>query len=136
LNPQLRGPTLDTREKELPSPHGAVVGWTWFEGHSVCIIGTFPPDPVCYSDLPSDKAVLWTATDGYVDLTSQVDPADPLAGDVILTSALDINDRGFIAANGFVSGQTGQHAFLLIPAAIFSDGFETSDTSRWSAVHP
>ena len=121
---------------EAVNTHGTVVGWVWFEGHSACIIGTFPPEPVCYSDLPSDKAFVWTAADGLVDLTSQVDPADPLAGDVIITSAYDINDRGFIAANGFIAGQLGQHAFLLVPTVIFSDDFETSDTSHWSSEHP
>lgn len=121
---------------EAVNVHGTVVGWVWFENHSICLGGDFPPSPSCYSDLHSDRGFLWTATDGLVDLTSHVDPADPLAGNVVITSAYDITDRGFIAANGFITGQTGQHAFLLIPTAIFSDDFESSDTSHWSAAQP
>jgi uncharacterized membrane protein len=120
---------------EAVNAHGEVVGWMRFENHSICLGGGFPTDPSCYSDLHTDRAFVWTAGGGLVDLTSQVDPADPLAGGVVITSAYDINDRGFIAANGFISGQTGQHAFLLIPS-IFSDDFESSDTSHWSAVQP
>jgi len=60
---------------------------------------------------------------------------DPLAGAGVITSALDINDRGSIAANGFIPGQTGQHAFLLVPT-VFRDGFESGTTTEWSNVAP
>lgn len=115
---------------------GEVVGYVAVEAPTMCIGDGGVADPVCYSDTHSDRAFVWTATTGLVDLTSQIDPADPSAGSVVITSARDINDHGFIAANGYVSGESGQHAFLLVPTLVFSDGFESGDTTRWSAAAP
>ncbi len=115
---------------------GEVVGSVGIELPTLCLDTGSLPDPTCFADKMTDRAFVWAAATGRVDLTSQIDPADPLAGTLFVTSANDINDHGFIAANGYVSGQSGQHAFLLIPTLVFSDGFETGDASRWSQVVP
>jgi hypothetical protein len=93
-------------------------------------------DPPCYSDVPTDEAFVWDAENGMLPLDSLIDPEDPLYGAVDLTSAHDINDLGFIAANGYVAEQTGQHAFLLVPTTAFADGFERGDTGAWSISSP
>ncbi len=83
------------------------------------------------------RAFLWTPEDGLVDLNDLIHPADPLSGtDLVLDGAMDINDRGQIVVEG-ISGISGnvRRAYLLTPH-IFSDGFESGDSSAWSSSGP
>lgn len=63
------------------------------------------------------RAVLWD--DGPIaDLNDVIDPSDPLAPYVTLTTAKAINDAGQIAATGIDSRTGATHAYLLTPAVL------------------
>ncbi len=112
---------------------GLVVGRNWIELPILCLIQDFPMPPSCYDDASSDRAFLWSPDFGTVQLDTLIAPVDPMFGSVTLTSAWDISNVGFIAANGYVQGESGQHAFLLIPI-LFSDGFESGNTTAWTVT--
>ena len=77
----------------------------------------------------ADGPVLWR--NGQLDVLS--DLVAPGSGWQLLR-AVDINDRGQIAAIGSQSGQT--RALLLDTVLIFASGFESGDFASWDAVFP
>ena len=60
-----------------------------------------------------DVAAIWFPGHPVADLSNFIDPADPLAGVVKLTSAVGINDAGQILANGTLDGRA--QAVVLTP---------------------
>ncbi len=96
---------------------GAVVGKSYFELPTICLINA-GTDPICHQDDFSDKAFLWLLAEGMLQLDTLIDSSDSLFGGLSLTSSYDINNMGWIVANGYLltGGGGNQHAFLLIPS--------------------
>lgn len=91
--------TVVSSEANAVNDRGQIVGWS-------------------YTGTASSRAFLWES--GAIhDLNELIDPADPLAGKVVLGVAHDINDAGQIVGEGyFLEGNNGSpatHGFLLTP---------------------
>ena len=81
-------------------------------------------------------AIGWVAFDvlgGNTDRVALVDLLDPAdAAQWEIYYGFEINDAQQITGFGLFNGET--RAFLMTPAALFADGFESGDTSQWSSV--
>jgi len=92
-----------------------VVGTSFSELPTICIVDGTPLPPSCYTDVVSDLAFVWNGSEGMLELADLIDGADPAYGNVRLTSAHDLSNYGEIVANGFPLGSAQQHAYLLRP---------------------
>jgi uncharacterized membrane protein len=88
------------------------------------VVGSHPPAGVSTF---TRRGFLWQPG-GAVTFLPFLDPTG-----LPSTEAHAVTNTGVVVGDS--SGNAGQHAFLLIPS-IFSDDFESSDTSHWSAVQP
>ena len=83
-----------------------------------------------------EPAIGWVAFDvlgGNTDRVALVDLLDPAdAAQWEIYYGFEINDAQQITGFGLFNGET--RAFLMTPAPLFADGFESGDTSQWSSV--
>ncbi len=74
---------------------------------------------------------IWTAALGVRFLADLYDPASGIG----LTRVQRLNERGQIIGHGIDLG-TGDRAPVLLTPLLFTDGFESGDTSAWSTTVP
>ncbi len=108
-------------------------GYVYCRAEHVNDLGDVVGTDVSASTEPSIGWVAFDLLGGNLDKVALVDllsPAD--AAGWQLTAAFEINGGRQITGIGLYHGVT--LGFLMRPAAIFADGFESGDTSAWSTV--